>query len=153
MARKGDAERVSAREAAKRLGMTDQAVGQWANQAPADTYVLANGRRWLLWPQFPVWYRQRLQQHAKPANFDEAKARKMAAEAELAEIELAKARGDALALSDLEAVVARDYTKVRERLQALPGRLAPLVVGVKSVGEATKLIVPVVREVMQELSR
>lgn len=151
--RHADREEVSAKEAGRRLGMTDVSVGQWGAKVGAPTRV-EKGRRLYLWPDFPVWYRQQLTANReKPASFEDARSRKMAAEAELAEIELAKARADALTIADLEAIVSKDYAQVRGRLQSLTGRIAPLVVGTKTVADATALVEPIVREVMEELSR
>lgn len=151
--RQHDAEEVSAKEAARRLGMTDVSIGEWGQKVGAPIR-LVNGRRVYKWPEFPIWVRQQLKANReKPASFDDARNRKMAAEAELAEIELAKARAELLTIGDLETIVARDYTAVRTRLQALTGRLAPVVVGTKDIAAATALIEPVVREVMEELSR
>src|ERR1044071_8754626 len=93
MARSASDEEISIAEAAKRLGMTKQAIGQWADKAPADAVSLKAGRRYLSWPAFPVWYRQRLSA-TQPEDFEKAKARKMAADAELAELELARIRGE-----------------------------------------------------------
>jgi hypothetical protein len=146
-------EEVSAKEAARRLGMTDAAVGQWGAKPGAPTEVRA-GRRWYHWPRFPIWYRTELQRNReKPTTFEDARTRKMIAEAELAEIELAKARAEALAVSDMESLVATDYAKVRAGLQSMPGKLAPEVVGLKTVAEAIRKIDPLVREVMENLSR
>lgn len=151
--RHGDAEEVTAKEAGRRLGMTDVSVGEWGKK-PNAPVVLKAGRRFYLWPQFPIWYRTELQRNReKPATFDDARTRKMTAEAELAEIELAKARAEVLTIADMEALVAKDYTNVRAGLQSMPGRLAPDVVGLKTVAEAVRVIDRVVREVMGELSR
>jgi hypothetical protein len=151
--RRGAQETVSAKEAGRRLGMTDVAVGQWGKK-PGAPVRLEGGKRTYVWPDFPVWYRNELTRNReKPTTFEDARTRKMTAEAELAEIELAKARADALALGDMEALVARDYRAVRGKLQGMTGRLAPEVVGVKSIVEATARIEPVVQEIMAELSR
>jgi hypothetical protein len=133
--------------------MTDVSVGEWGVK-PGAPVVLKKGRRSYRWPEFPIWYRTELSRNReKPTTFEDARTRKVTAEAELAEIELAKARAEMLTLSDLEAIVARDYSKVRAKLTALTGRLAPDVVGCKTTAEATAKIEPVIREAMEELSR
>jgi hypothetical protein len=133
--------------------MTDAAVGQWGAKPNAPTKV-KNGHRVYDWPAFPIWYRTELQRNReKPTTFEDARTRKMTAEAELAELELAKARSELLTIADLERIVTTDYTKLRARLQALTGKLAPDVVGLKSVADATRAIEPLIREAMEELSR
>lgn len=62
----------------------------------------------------------------RPTDLDDAKARKLAAEAELAELELAKARGEVVAIGDAAKLIAEEYTAVRSKLLALPTKLAPL---------------------------
>src|SRR6478672_9577357 len=94
-------EEVSLTEAAKRLAMTAQAVGQWADKAPAEFVRVRKNRRALLWPGFMVWYRQRLSAGSKPLDLAEAQRRRATAEAEIAEMERDKMRGD---LVEKEAV-------------------------------------------------
>jgi hypothetical protein len=147
-----DTEEVSIAEAAKRLAMTQQGIGQWADKAPSDCAVLRKGRRWLIWPHFPVWYRQQLQKNSTPADLEEARKRKMSAEAELAELELQKARGELLTVQQYRDEVARLLDIVFPRLQAVTARLAPQVVGVTTVAEAQGIIDPVIREILRELS-
>jgi phage terminase Nu1 subunit (DNA packaging protein) len=54
------------------------------------------------------------------------RARKTAAEAELAEMELAVRRGDFVAVSDYEAALARVLDRLMARLRAMPVRLSHL---------------------------
>lgn len=62
----------------------------------------------------------------KTSDFDDAKARKMAAEAELAEIELAKARGEMVSVTEAAKLVAEEYAAVRSKLLSLPSKLGPM---------------------------
>lgn len=152
MRRAGSDERVSIREAGKRLGMTQQSIGQWADKAPSDAVRLENGRRWLIWPQFPVWYRQRLQQNAEPADFEKARARKMAADAELAELELARMRGEQVAVETYRAEVSGIATKIRAQLLAAPGRYSARIVGTSTLPEAQRHLDAIMRDVLKELA-
>jgi hypothetical protein len=153
MARKGEQETVSAREAAHRLGMTEQAIGQWTNQAPADTYELKANRRLLRWPQFPIWYRQHLQANReKPADFEAARTRKMAAEAEMAEYELEQMRGSLVPESTLDQVLGERLDTLRSKLQTFPGSVSARLVGLKSQIEVQSVLDDGVRDLMTNLS-
>lgn len=100
------------------------------------------------------WYHDRRVQRAvyemAPTDFNDAKAREMAARAEKAEIEVRQLRGELIHVDDLEALHARPLAQLRSRLLALPGRIAaelpmPAV-------DAVEAIEPVVHEIMAELS-
>mgnify|MGYP003154446415 CR=1 FL=1 len=60
-------------------------------------------------------------------SLDEARQRKLAAEAEMAEIELAKARADVVRVGDVAKQWETILGDVRTRFLALPTKLAPLV--------------------------
>lgn len=153
MARKGDQEKVSAREAAHRLGMTEQGVGQWANQAPPGTYEMAKGKRLLLWPQFPVWYRQHLQANReKPADFEAARARKTAAEAEIAEYELHVLRNSRHEDGECLAVFGKQLDGIRSHWLTVPGKWAHRFVGLRSLVEAQRVLDELVRDVLKRVS-
>lgn len=139
-------------EAARRLGMTQQGVGMWAQREGAPI-VMKGTRRYCLWPAFPVWHRHQLQrEREKPEDFDAAKTRKMAAEAELAEYELEQARGTFVAVSELDARVGPMLDTVRTKLLALPGRLAPRVVACRELPAARALLEEELAVVLRELS-
>ena len=143
-------ERISIAEAAKRLGMTKQAIGQWADKAPADAVELRGGRRYLRWPAFPVWYRQRLSSTA-PENFEKARARKMAAEAELTELELARVRGEQVPVDAVRKTMGQLAAKLRSQLLAVPGRYSARIVGIASLPEAQRALDLAMRDVLNEL--
>jgi phage terminase Nu1 subunit (DNA packaging protein) len=63
-------------------------------------------------------------ENAPTVSLDEARTRKALAEAELAEIEVAKARGDVVALSDYERALARVLDRLAARLRGLPVRFS-----------------------------
>lgn len=144
---------VSMSEAADMLAMTVQGVGQWAEKAPPDLVRLKRGRRYLVWPGFMIWYRQRLQTtREKPTSFDDAKARKMAADAELAELELARVRGEQVPVAEFRERVRDIATRIRAQLLAAPGRYSARVVGMTSLPAAQGALDAIVRDVLNELT-
>ena len=138
-------------EAAYRLGMTGQSVGVWATKEGAPV-ILKGGRRYAIWPRFPEWYREQIQRATAPADLEEAKARKLAAEAELAEYQLAQARGEFIAVADLTTRVGPMLDTFRAKLLAIPGRLAPHVVACRDIADARDLLERELAVVLEELS-
>ena len=151
MTRKGSDEEVTMRDAAKRLGMTDAGLGQWAARPDAPV-VLKKGRRYALWPAFPVWYRQQLQRdREKPANFEDAKGRKMQAEAELAELELATRRSQLVAVELYREEIRGVVRTIRAQLLAVPGRYAPRTAGLATLPESQRAWDAAVRDILNDL--
>jgi len=139
------------REAAKRLGMTEAALGQWAAKEGAPV-ELKKARRWALWPQFPIWYRQQLvREREKPADFEDAKKRKMQAEAELMELDLEERRA-AIVTTALHREALRGFvTTIRAQLLAVPGRYAPRTAGLASLPESQRAWDLAVRDILNDL--
>jgi phage terminase Nu1 subunit (DNA packaging protein) len=144
---------VSLTQAAKWLGMTQQAAGQWAEKAPPEVVrVGKDGRRKLLWPSFPVWYRQRLKaDRDTPTDFEEARARKTAAEAEMAELELARLRGEFVTADSFRERVRAIASTLRAQLMAAPGRYAARTVGLASLPDSQRAWDHAVRDILNEL--
>lgn len=84
-------------------------------------------------------------------NFEIDRARKMQADADIAEVERDLARGSVVRISEVEDAVRAEYAVVRTRLGSLPGRLAPKVDPDRAV-EIQPLIAEMVDEVLLELS-
>lgn len=75
-------------------------------------------------------------EHAPTISLDEARTRKALAEAELAEMDVAKARGELVAVADYETALARVLDREMARLRALPIRLSHLGADVEAAAEA-----------------
>lgn len=149
-------EQISQREAGRRLGLTAQSLGQWRKRPGAPAGLKA-GKPVYLWPDFPRWREAELVRQAKleaaPVDFEEARARKMAAEASLAELELARERGQLIPIELHGSRLARILERIRSRLVALPGSLAPRLVGLDAASEAQGIISGSVAAVLKELSQ
>ena len=143
---------VSMSEAAKWLAMTQQGVGQWADQAPPE-YVRTRGkRRVLIWPGFMVWYRQRLQDTRQRSNeLEDRRARKMATETEMLELDLAKARGEVVSMTSVREQMRHIASTIRAQLLAVPGRYSPRTVGIATLPESQRVWDSAVRDVLAEL--
>jgi len=151
MARQAKTEEISMREAAKRLGMTEAGLGQWAAKTGAPV-ALTKGRRFAVWPAFPIWYRQQLQSsREKPLGFEDARARKMQAEAELAELDLETRRGQVVALDLYRDEVRGLVRTIRAQLLAVPGRYAPRTAGKTTLPESQRAWDAAVRDILNDL--
>lgn len=122
-------------EAAERLGLTPQGLGQYAKRPGAPSRV--DGRNvFVQWPAFARWREEQIAAAAQPADLDSARARKANAEAEIAELELAKARGQMVTVADYERALGVMCDRFVARLRALPVRLAHLGDAVEAEAEA-----------------
>jgi phage terminase Nu1 subunit (DNA packaging protein) len=73
---------------------------------------------------------------APTMSLDEARTRKALAEAELAELDVAKARGEFVAIADYEVALARVLDRLTARLRAMPVRLSHLGPETEAAAEA-----------------
>lgn len=125
-----DSSEISAADVAKRLEITPQAVGIWTKRPGAPVRV-DGARVWCRWPEFARWreqemIRQAVKEVTPTATLDEARTRKAIAEAELAEMEVGKARGELVSIEDYEKALGRVLDRLMARLRSLPVRLAHL---------------------------
>ena len=84
-------------------------------------------------------------------DIDEAKRRKTAAEAALAELELATKRGEVVAVSVVQQVVGDQLSACRAKLLSIPSKMGPMVAPLTDVRECTALLEAVQREALDEL--
>lgn len=109
------------------------------------------------WPEISRWLvehaRQEGRESVKPADYEDAKARKMIAEAELAEYDVALKRGELMTVADGEKTIAEAFQRIRGQLLALPRRIAADVVGIQTLPEANARLTKAVAEVMEELAQ
>ena len=121
---------VSATEMAKRLEMTPQSLGSWCKRPGAPVRV--DGTRvWVQAAAFLRWREkelvlQAIKELTPTVSLDEARTRKALAEAEMVEIEVAKARGEVVSIEDSAKVIGTVLDRLTARLRALPVRLAHL---------------------------
>jgi hypothetical protein len=106
-------------EVAKRLGMTVQGAGQWAARPGAP--VRKDGTAvWCSWPAFARWREDELVAEAMPGDLDALRARKLAAEARMAEIDLAQREGEVVLVADYSKALGRVLDLLMSRLRSLP---------------------------------
>ena len=121
-------------EVAGLLNVTRQTIDRWLkNGCPFVERADRNrGKDWQLsLPDVVAWREQRAVQAAigdtSTLGIDEARRRKVAAEAALAELELAKQRGEVVSIDVALQVIGDQLAVCRSRLLNLPTKLGPIV--------------------------
>lgn len=125
---------VNVGKVAKALNLTPQRVQQLANEGlPKEDRGKYDLGKCMLW--YIRYLQAALEKKAVPmangvyAGEREERTRLLRAEAELKEIELAKQRGQFVAIADVEAEYSNLVHAVRARIMAIPPRLAAEIVG------------------------
>ena len=90
---------------------------------------------------------------AEAERYLNARARKEAALADLAQMEAAEARGDLVRVEDVAAWWGEMVTLARARLLALPSMAAPQVAAPGKIAEVQAILRKLINEALEELSR
>ena len=84
--------------------------------------------------------------------YEEARAKKTAAEAEITELELAKVRGELVVAEDVVTAWADTLTSLKAKLVSIPSKAAPIVAAEETAAGCQKILDDLVREALEELS-
>lgn len=144
------AERLSQSQLAKRLCLSTRQVHNLADEGMPS--VSDGSKRWYEWESCFSWYVEYKQRQSAPADAEEAKARKLAAEARLAELELAAKEGTMVTVEDAAQAVEAKLEGLRSSLVTLPQRIAPVVLGCKTLAEVTAKLDAAVAEAMTSIA-
>lgn len=88
----------------------------------------------------------------KPKEADDVKLRKLLAETEMVELELAKKKGEVVELPLVERALSQAFADVQARLRNLPGRLAPQLLGETEERRFKDVMLGEIDEALEELS-
>lgn len=148
--------------AAELLGLTHERLRQLALEHP-DIPMTGRGRsRRFLWPPLRKWRDAYLRSEGvrsvRPQSVEEARARKLAAEADLAEIELAERRGQLVPAAFFRQEFEGACARLRASLLNAPTRFAPRLLEVlaawvpaHALRHLEEFLSKMTREVMTEL--
>lgn len=143
---------VRQKELAQILGLTTRQIRNL--EAAGMPHRAEGNTKWYPLPDTVIWYTERKVEsaltEAQRTDYEEARAREMAARAEKAELEVAKMRGELIHVDDLERLLSAPLAQMRARLLALPGRIASALP--MPPVDALEIIEPIVHEFMAELS-
>lgn len=146
-------------EAAERLNCTPKSIERWCQEGMPR---MGTGRAARYpWPEILLWRDARRERQIR-AEYDERdpdeldleteRARLVAAQARLAELELAQAEAKLVTVEYADAREAARLQRLRAKLLAFPSRWAPRLVGLRSIAEAQLALEPAITEAMQSLS-
>ena len=83
---------------------------------------------------------------------DEAMLRKVCAEADLKELQLARERGQVAAIADVERVLTSANKSIQTRILAMPAALAPQLMGIEDRARINAILTRNCREVLTNLA-
>jgi phage terminase Nu1 subunit (DNA packaging protein) len=149
----------SLKELSGLLGVHRNTVAKWLDQGcpfveKADRNT---GKEWALsLPDVIEWQRNKAVEAAigdtAKLDVDEARRRKIAAEAALAELDLAERRGHVVRIDVIIQIIGDQLSNCRAKLLAMPTKAAPLMVPLDSVLECRDVLDGLVREALNELT-
>lgn len=137
------------------LGFTRQRVNQLAKegilekQAAGRWLLMKNIKRFINYLRTGVKDQDETESQAK---YWEEKALHEKAKREIAEIKLAKLRNQMHDAADIEYVLTNMFVTFRNRILAIPDKVSPKVIGVKTLSEISELINNELTEALTELS-
>lgn len=148
---------LSKADLARMFGVSLPCIGQWVGKGCPYITKGGPGKQWIfnsadvrLWREDQAI--QQMVGDTSALDIDEARRRKLAAEAALVELDLAQRRGDVIEIEEVAGVVGDDYANVRAKLLALATKLAPQVLGIEDLAECKALIERGVAEALEELT-
>lgn len=146
---------LTKREFAETFGLSEKQIERHCQQGMP--HRKDGARVLLIMPAARLWYHEHLvekgRKQAAPKDIDDAKLRKAAAEAEMAELELAKQRNDTMLVDDHEKMLGDAFGRARAKLLNLGPRAAGAAFGAVSLQECQAKIEPIVTEIMDELCK
>jgi len=137
---------------AETFGVTLPTVNAWMKKGAPFIEMGGAGKQWLLnTADISRWREQQAMVNAigdsRDMDFDEARRRKTAAEASMAELELAVQKGELVEIESVADTVGQDYANCRAKLLNITARL---------IGELTQdqcdMIDGEIREALTELA-
>lgn len=148
---------VSKADLARLAGVSLPTISQWVAKGCPYVKKGAKGQPW----QFDashVWaWREEqvaLQTVGDTSQLDieEARRRKLAAEAALAELDVAKKKGELVEVEVVAETVGDDYANVRAKLLSLPTKAAPQLCAIDDAAEVQSFLEKLVFEALEELT-
>jgi len=83
--------------------------------------------------------------------YEKARTRKMEAEADIKEMESKKKKGELVEIDDVVNIVKKEYTSIRQKLFAIPNKIALEILGCSSPKESQAMLEAAINEALREL--
>jgi len=151
-----DLPHVTKAELGRLMGASIPTVSQWVSKGCPYVQKGSKGKQWIFnVPDVVAWRGEQIAIQAvgdtKSLDIDEARRRKVAAEAALTELDLSVRRGELVEVEVVADTVGEDYANLRAKLLSFPVKLAPQVVGMEDAGEIQSLSESLIHEALEEL--
>ena len=145
-------------EAAELLACTEDSIDKWMRTKGLPVIERGGrGRPWKFYaPDLVQW---KIRQVAPPAevrperDLEAFEARRRSVQAELAELELARRRGEVASLADIERMMVSDFAAVRARILAAKHKLAPILAPIREPNRIEAILGKELCEALDELAR
>ena len=147
---------VNKRELAEIVGKSEEWISQMQRDSSFPVLVKRTGRQGNEYETADViaWMERRQVSNLVNdgmVDIEEAKRRKIAAEAGLAELELAKEKGEVVLIEEVTKQFGDQLSALRAKLLALPSKTANLVFTAKSLTEAKSILEDAIIEALNEV--
>jgi phage terminase Nu1 subunit (DNA packaging protein) len=131
---KGKGKQVNRTEASAIFGVAMNTIDSWVRQGcPVLKRGTGRGNPTIFnTADVAQWLREKSVQEAtgdRVADEDELKRRRLVADTELAELNLAKAKADVIPIDQAERMVSRAFAEVRAGMRNVPGRVVSQLIG------------------------
>lgn len=148
--------RLSADQLAEHYKVQRRTVTNWLNEKPPCPSRLEGGVRIFESEQVAAWREHRAVAKAAKANepldFEKARARKMAADADIAEMEADRLRGELLPREQERQNAADLVGHIRAQILAFPGRYSARIVGLTDLPAAARVLDGIARALLHDLA-
>lgn len=139
------------------FGKSVTTIDQWIRQGMPYIEKGSKGVGWLFDTSKAItWRENKLREEASSPErieLDEAKRRKMAAEAAILEIELQSKRRAVLPREEVEQSLTHTFITLKQRLRTIPERVAPQIINEKDEQSVRELLLIEIDDALLELSQ
>lgn len=144
-------------ELAESLNVSLTTVTNWVRNGCPFVTRGTKGKAWVFdLADVVTWRQERAVEQAlgdtSTLSIDEARRRKVSAEAAMMELDLSKRRGEVVEIADVAEMVGEDYANVRAKLLSLPAKLAPVLATESDIAACQGLLEAGISEALDELS-
>lgn len=147
---------LTRRDVGTLFGHRDRTIELWIlNHGLPVHHTAESGKQFFVKEDVLNWYSEyeKTKAHRVTAthSFDEAKTRKMVADAMLAELELARETKKVVEVDAVVDIVKHQYANVRAKLLAIPTRVAPQIYLMDNITDVQTMLEQVINETLEEL--
>jgi phage terminase Nu1 subunit (DNA packaging protein) len=124
---------LNRQELSQAMGVSLPTVERWIRDGCPFKQRGTKGTAWVFFlPDVVAWWGQRQRESAAgsaPTDIEDARRRKLSAEAAMAELELAKARGEVAPIREFEMTQSRMMATIRTNILNVPSRVVLQLLG------------------------